>query len=499
LGDRRRVDRLIQLAEQRGASPNASIPQGCDSAADSKAAYRFYENKAICPDAILASHTEATWGRIECSQVEYSQINGRSMKQESVVLAVQDTTQLDYTHHPGTTGLGMLHDTKHQGFLVHTTLAVTPNRVPLGIIQQEVWTRPLQQAGKKHQRKQRPIEEKESHKWIKSLKATAALQTENTRVVSVGDAEADVYELFVLSQQLNQDVLIRASHNRRVDHPERYLWNHMQSQPVAGTITVTLPRRPNQAAREATLSVRLAAVTLCPPQRPTEMKSKEIELESIRIWAVLVTEEQPPNGVEGISWLLLTSVAVNRFDDACERVQWYCCRWVIELYHKVLKSGCRVEERQFETAERLRRYLAVDAVVAWRVLYLTMLARDLPDMPSTAILEAHEWQALSCFIHQSASADVTAPTLRQAMHWIAKLGGFMGRKADGEPGTTVIWRGLQRLRDIAEAWRIFNLPQNKSTYLKTNHHGKKQVTTVTISNDVKASNDPQPLTKQTLQ
>jgi len=190
-GDARRTQRLIQLAEQRGAAPNASIPQACGDVAATKAAYRFYDNDAVTEEAILGSHQKATWER---------------MAQESVVLAVQDTTELDYTHHQQTKGLGMLHDTKHHGFIVHTTLAVTPSRVPMGIIDQQVWTRPKEEAGKKHTRKQRHISEKESQKWLTSLEASARLQVQlpQTHVVNVGDREADVYELFQLAEELTR-------------------------------------------------------------------------------------------------------------------------------------------------------------------------------------------------------------------------------------------------------------------------------------------------------
>ena len=437
LGDSRRRQRLIQLAQQRGIAPNASIPQSCGSHAATKAAYRFYDNDSIKPEAILFSHQKATTER---------------MSGKSLVLAVQDTTELDYTHHPATKGLGTLHDAKHHGLLVHTTLAVTEKRVPLGIIQQQVWTRPDEEFGKKHTRKQRPIEEKESYKWLKSLQETSKLQQQlpHTHIVSIGDREADVYELFVQAKELSQDILIRASWNRCVEHPEKYLWDHLQGRPLAGTLTITVPRKKNQPQREATLSIRYALVTLRPPQRPKGRK-----LPSISIWGILALEEQPPQGIKPIEWLLLTTVPVEAFDDACERLQWYTCRWVIEVYHKVLKSGCRVEERQFDDVARIRRYIAVDNVVAWRVLFLTMLGREVPDMPCDAILEAHEWQALYCFIHKNQTPPQQPPTLFEATLWIAQLGGFLARSADGSPGVTVIWRGLQRLGDLAHAWQLF--------------------------------------------
>ena len=447
LGDHRRTQRLIQIAEQRGSQPNASITQSCGDSAAAKAAYRFYENEAICITAILCSHQQATQTR---------------MSQESVVLAVQDTTQLDYTHHPATEGLGTLHSKKQQGMLVHTTFAVTPERVPLGIMHQQIWTRPVEDFGKKHKRKQLPIEEKESQKWLTSLAATSHMHKElpQTKVVSVGDREADVYELFALSDALSQDMLVRASWNRKVDHPENYLWSFLESQPVAGQLTITVPRKGKQPARQAELSIRYAKVTLHPPWRP-----KPVKLAPITLWAVLAHEDDPPEGVEenlAVSWLLLGSMCLNSFQDACQWIQWYTCRWLIEIFHKILKSGCRVEERQFSTAENIKRYLAVDDVVAWRVLYLTMVGRETPDMPCTAIFEVHEWQALYCFIHKINTPPDEPPTLKQVTRWIAQLGGFLGRKSDGDPGVTVLWRGLQRHHDIVGSWLIFHLPSPKS-------------------------------------
>jgi hypothetical protein len=251
------------------------------------------------------------------------------------------------------------------------------------------------------------------------------------------------------------DILVRASWNRCVDHAEKYLWEHLHSHPVSGTLTITVPRKQKQPEREAILSIRHALVVLRPPQR-----RKGEKLPSVTVFAVLALEEQPAQGIKPLEWLLLTTVPVYHFHDACERIQWYTCRWLIEIYHQVLKSGCRVEQRQFETSERIRRYLAVDSVVAWRVLFLTMLGRELPEMPCDAILAAHQWQALYCFIHQTNIPPRKPPTLAEATRWIAQMGGFLGRKADGHPGVTVIWRGLQRLQDVAQAFQLFQ--QNTS-------------------------------------
>ena len=202
LGDKRRTLRLTRLAEQRcshpRSHPQASFSQACGNNAETKAAYRFYENNSISNSAILSSHQQATQTR---------------MSQESIILAIQDTTELDYTHHPATKGLGVMHDKEHHGLMMHTTIAVTPQRVPLGIIHQR--SRPEKDFGKKHKRKQRPINEKESQRWLTSLEVTSNLskQIPQTTIVNVGDREADIYDLFMLfmlSETLSQHMLIRA-------------------------------------------------------------------------------------------------------------------------------------------------------------------------------------------------------------------------------------------------------------------------------------------------
>jgi hypothetical protein len=444
LGDQRRTQRLIHLAEQRAQQPTASIPQNTGSLAECLAAYRFFDNQHITAEPILASHVLATCERL---------------KGERVVLAVQDTTELDYTPHPATVGLGYLEDQSHHGLYVHTTLMVTPRRVPLGILQQQVWARCEEDFGKRDERKDRPIEEKESYKWLVSLNAVADIQPSlaETLLVSVGDSESDVYDLFALARKRNQALLVRAAQDRRVAEEYGYEWAQVEHQPVAGQLLVEVKREADRPARQATVEVRFCVVTVQPPR----YRAKE-GLAEVPLWAVLVREVNPPPGEKPIEWLLLTNVAVTSFAEACERVEWYTVRWVVEMFHKVLKSGCRVEHRQFEDADNLRRYLALDSVVAWRVLWLTLLNRETPDVPCTVILESHEWKALYSYVHKTTQLPEQVPSLREAVGWIAQLGGFLGRKHDGQPGMMVVWRGLQRLNDITATWLIFNPPLNLS-------------------------------------
>jgi hypothetical protein len=442
LNDPRRTARLVSLAQTVGKRPSASLPEACEDGAELKAAYRFFDTEEIKPSAMLASHVGATTTRL---------------RSEAVVLAVQDTTSLDYSGHPATTGLGVLKDVKHRGFLVHTTLAMTPERVPLGLLAQEVWTRDAASLGKRATRKERPITEKESQKWLTSLEAVKAAHARSpeTRFISIGDREADVYDLFLVERPAGVDLLIRASWDRGVEEPQRHLWAAVEAAPEAGSLTVTVPRRAAQSgtpalpARTAHLTLRFAPVTLRPPRhRTTE------HLPSVPITAVWVIETAPPPETRPIEWLLLTTCPVTTADQAFEIVAHYVCRWDIEVWHKVLKSGCRIEARQLETADRLRRCLTLYSVVAWRVLYATLLARAAPDLPCTVLLDPDEWQALYCIIHRTASLPSTPPSLRQTVRWIAQLGGFLARASDGEPGPIVLWRGFQHLADHTEMFRV---------------------------------------------
>lgn len=436
LGDERRTARLVDLARTFAERPSESLPEACVDGAQLKAAYRFFSNEEIKPAAILASHVEATVTRMAAVEL---------------VLAVQDTTSLDFTGHPATTGLGALNDVKHQGFLVHTTLAFTPERLPLGVLAQEVWTRDAASLGKRATRKQRPIREKESQKWLTSLEAVKAAhaQCPGTRFISVGDREADVYDLFLVDRPAGVDLLVRASWDRGVDAPQRHLWATLAAAPVVGTLTVSVPRHPGQPARTAQVTLRLREVTLRPPRH----RSAE-HLAPVPIRAVWAIEDAPPPGCPAIEWLLLTTCAVTTPEDAATIVAHYACRWGIEVWHKILKSGCQIEARQLETADRLRSCLTLFSIIAWRIFYATLLARAAPDLPCTALLDPDEWQALYCVIHRTPSSPPTPPTLRQAVRWIAQLGGFLARASDGEPGPIVLWRGFQHLADHTTMYRV---------------------------------------------
>ena len=436
LGDVRRTKRLVELAHVLAQHPTAALPAACGDGAMLKAAYRFFDNDAIAPQDVLLSHIEATYGRL--SKVP-------------LVLAVQDTTDVDWTAHHATKGLGPLGPWACQGLLVHSTLAFTPERVPLGLVAQQVWARDPDDVGKRARRKQLPIAQKESQKWLTSLEAVVSAHDEcpQTRFVSIGDREADVYDLLAAARPPGVELLIRAAWDRCVRAPERYVWATVEAHPVVEQLLWHVPRRGVQPAREATLALRFCRLTLCPPRH-----RKAEGLPEVVLWAVQVREVEPPAEGQPIEWLLLTTVAVDRVEDAIERVQWYACRWGVEVWHRILKSGCRLEARQLATGERLERCLTLYSVIAWRVFYAIMLARAVPELPCDVLLALEEWQALYCAIHHCPTPPDSPPTLGEAVRWIAQLGGFVGRRRRDQPGAETLWRGFQHLTDLTRMYRI---------------------------------------------
>ena len=315
----------------------------------------------------------------------------------------------------------------------------------------QCWARDRGTFGKKAKRHQLPIEEKESFKWLKSYRAVAAVQKRlpKTVLVSVGDREADVYELFreAADHPEGPKLLIRAEHNRQLQHEQARLWGTLQGKPIAGIQVLQVPRQGSRAAREARMAIRFAAVSLC---APTGYQGAP----AISVWAVFAQEQDAPPGVKPLEWLLLTTLPVTTFEQAIEKLIWYTRRWGIEVLHRTLKSGCRIEQRQHAQVDRLEACLAIDLVVAWRIYHLSKLGREVPQAPCTVYFDEAEWQALMVFTTQNRVPPAKPPTLREAIHRVAGLGGFLGRKGDGEPGTQTLWLGLQRLDDIVAMWQV---------------------------------------------
>ena len=438
LADERLKRRFVSIVRDFYSRPQANIPGACNGdRARTKAVYRFLDNEEVTLAKLIEPHRQHTLER---------------MGKEAVVLAVQDTTSLNYSAHLHTEGLGPIgtNSSGAQGIIVHDTLAITPQGLALGVLDAQVWTRDGE-----HKGDQRPIEQKESAKWLRSYQAAARAQAElkHTRIVSVGDREADLYELFALAAEHRQaggpEILVRAREDRRLlGEDGKCLWERVEAEPVAGYREVVVPPRPGRRARTAELTVRFCPIELKAPQGKGNLGPQ-------RLWAVHARERRAPTGAAALEWMLLTSLEVNDFEQACEKLDWYVQRWMIEVYHRTLKSGCRIEHRQLATERRLENCLAIDMVVAARIMHLTWLGRTCPDVPCTIYFEDQQWKALYCFHKRTRTPQAKTPSIRDVIGWIARLGGYLGRNSDRPPGTQVLWEGLQRADDIVETVKIF--------------------------------------------
>ena len=441
LGDRRLERRLLEIAAAFAAQPTAAIPQACGSWPATKAAYRFFDHERTTMDCLLEPHRGATVER---------------MRREPVVLVVQDTTSLNYTGRPDMQGIGLIGSWANgpKGLLLHNTMAFRPDGLALGLLDVQCWRRDPAEFGVKKQRQAKAIADKESAKWLRPLAAVeqAARHCPDSRLVTVCDREADIYELFELAHRQGHELLVRAMQDRGLHHDDDddedsgRLRAHMASLAPAAEVELAVPRHAGQPARTARMAVRFANLTLAPPGKKTNLPSLPMTV----VWS---REIDPPPGVDQpLDWMLLANRPVDALDQALERLRWYACRWNIEVFHRTLKSGCNIEDRQLGTADRLEACLAIDMVVAWRIQHLTWFGRAVPDMPCTAVFDDDQWKAIVVFKTRKPPPP-QPPSLRQMIVMVAMLGGFIARKRDGEPGTETLWIGLQRMDDITAMYQ----------------------------------------------
>lgn len=438
LKDKRLNDRLQTLLTQLSKTPGDSIPAACQSQADTVAAYRFFDNDKIAPKQILSGHVHASLQRINA---------------QPVVLLVQDTTQLNYVSETDKVfESGTLHRTEKDSYWLHPSVAFTPERVNLGVLGYEFWQRA--ETDSKNTRKHRPIEDKESMRWLRGYELACAVQAANPDccIVSVADREADIYEWLLMAYQQpaasKAEFIIRANANRRVDNEEDddevdYLWQTLaQAQPL-GRYVLELTRTPTRAARTAEIVVRAQSVTFRGPRRPGGA------LPNIDLYAVFACEENPPIGEVAVEWMLLTSLPALDFGQAQTVIGWYKARWEIELYFRTLKSGCKVEDLRLETDTRLENALTVYMIIAWHLHNMTMQAREHPDSSCEVVFARKEWRMIYALHRKIVPAQ--PPRLRDVVRLLAQLGGFLARKGDGEPGMKTVWRGYTRLLQALDA------------------------------------------------
>lgn len=448
LGDKRLDKRLGMITNSRMQNPSGSIPDSMDTRAKTKGAYRFFSNDKADPKLILDAHKNSTINRL---------------KDKEIILAVQDSTDISYSSHKDTEGLGFINDSESaMGYHYHPTLAVTVGGTPLGILDSQVWVRETMKKGNPREERHNanrntPIEKKESYKWLKSYQALCEIEGGNPdfHLISVCDREADIFELFhehaKITNENQPDLLIRARTDRNISGgEEKHLFDEMKNHTEFAEYAIIVPRKKGVPAREATLRVKFKEVTIKPPSRLLNRN----QYPEIKLHAVTTSEVNPPNGKEPIHWFILTTIPVFNYEDAFEKIEWYRQRWVIEIFFKTLKSGCKIEEYQFQTFERLQRILAIDSIIAWRILFLTTLGRECPDLPASVLFEEHEWKALHARIYMSKDVPDEVPKLSLVMRQIGQLGGHLGRKSDGPPGVLSLAKGLYQLYSISIVWKL---------------------------------------------
>lgn len=435
-GDVRLDRRLIMMVQQLAADPGRSIPKAMGDWGAAKAVYRFCAHEDVTRAGILNPHYHATSARIGAG---------------GDVLIVQDTTFLNFTHHPATEGLGPIGSramkNKLRGVLVHSSLAVeADSHQVLGLLDQQVIVRELCQTKGVRSRKTRP-RPLESAKWPIAVRSAVQRSPQANRLIFVFDREGDTFEAVEQIQDVGARFVIRGgSNDRRLETagPERaYLLESIRKASVVSGMAVALPAGGGRRARTAEVVLRSATYGIMPPKdRQGRGTPRDVNV----LW---IHEENAPTGQTGLDWLLLTSEAVDTPKAAERVVRMYCGRWKIEEWHKALKTGCKIEERQLEEWDRLEVLLGIYSVIAWRLLVLRDAARAMAECPAEVLTDEDR-----TILHRLAPKLPKKASARDYLRTIAKLGGFLGRKGDKDPGWMTLWHGYTRLCDMRTGFRL---------------------------------------------
>jgi hypothetical protein len=455
-GDTRLNDRLREVLVAFGKAPQLSIPAALGGRSEMEGAYRLFANPRVTPEEILRGHFAKTRERILTTEV---------------CLLVQDTTDVELTRpKQQVKGAGPMSSDSQFGAYWHPLMAFHPAGIPLGTVWEMHWTRSeIDTAStpndKRQQRLATPIEDKESMRWVEGLRVSRQVAEESpeTQCILVCDSESDIYEFFAEPRHTSHgrplDILVRGCQPRATMTEGVAILDAVRGQDCRYTATIqvkahtpkmqleTRKRRTARTPRTAQVEVRVAAVTLRPPYR------SDRQLRPVAVNVILVEEVSPPPGEEPIQWILLTTLPIETDEQIRAGVDYYCGRWGIEVFFKTLKSGCRIEDRQFEYLDRELNAIAVYTIVAWRVMALCHLGRACPDLSCEALFETSEWQAVHLIVDKRPLPE-KPPTLNQLIRMIALLGGYVPRKST-EPGTQTLWIGLQRMHDFANCYDTF--------------------------------------------
>ncbi len=434
----RRFGKLLsQMSEQIGAT----VPMACQDWANTKAAYRFFDNERVSEAEILAGHFAATKERL--------------VGIRGLTLVLHDTTEFSFQREKE---VGLLHRTvngrnswgqlKHRticGLLLHSSLAVTTEGLPLGLAAVKFWTRKkfkgCNALKKKINPTRVPIEQKESQRWLDNLREATSLLTPSERLVHIADREGDIYELFTAAEETQTNFLIRTCVDRLAEDGERTVAAEMAKAPVEGTHRLLLQSKDGRTC-EVELEIKYRHMWVLPPI------GKEKKYSDLPLTVIHAIERGTPLDRKRIEWKLITNLPVESLAEAIEKLEWYAMRWKIETFHKILKSGCQVEGSKLRTAERLVNLIAICCVLSWRIFWMTMLQRSTPKASPLLALTEVELLLLDEITAARRSRTSNNATLADYLVCIARLGGYLARAHDPPPGNIVMWRGLSRLTDM---------------------------------------------------
>lgn len=450
-GDKR-VDRKGKsIFDILSKQPGASISKAFSTASEVKSCYEFFHNGKVVAEKILRPHQKATLERI---------------KNEPVVLMPQDTSSLNYSSKPSIRDLGNIGGPKNKGIFIHPLLAITPTRINLGVVDAKIWIREEKEIKlTDHQVYALPLKEKEKFRWVESYKAGCRVAQEcpNTQVIVLTDREGDFAELFEEVYKAKEqggkyaDIIVRSYHDRAIEHSEeenekleKKLRAKLKQARSLGEIEFLIPAAQGRSERKIKQILKSSTVTF--KKRYTNKSTKS---EKVTINAVMAIEETPTEGVEPLVWIFLTTLPIKTFEEVAAIIKYYLARWEIEIFFKILKSGCEIEERRLSSATSLTALIGLFLIIAWRIMYVMKLGRSYPEISSEAIFSASEWKSVYKVINKGTKLPNKPPLLGEFMLMIAKLGGYLNRKNDPPPGPKAIWTGINRMNDFAAAWEIF--------------------------------------------
>ncbi len=417
--------------------PLDAFPQATGNAGQAKALYRFLSNQRLAQDDFLQPLVDTTVDAC------------RGLR---TILCIQDTSAASYATLVQTKGLGKLNDTDALGLHFHSTLAVEPNGVTRGLLHQSFWSRPPEGQPKLGNHKRRPIEDKESYKWLEGIEAAeAALEglpaPQRPRLLHIFDREGDIHEIMQRISASPHGAIIRAAQNRSVTAEVNHAFDAVAATALVGVHVLEVPAKQGAKKRRARLELRSVKLTITPcAQYPGRQPVT---------WTLVEAREiNPPEGVEALHWLLWTTEPAATATEILEILRCYKLRWIIEDFHLTLKSGCRIEALRLETAERLCKAICLYSAVALRIVALRNLARQQPNAPCDTLLDTDHWHAMYIHFHgKRPAASMKTPTIKEAVLWIGRLGGHLNRKRDGMPGVRTLWRGWRDLTILVAGYR----------------------------------------------